>query len=104
LKINGKEPDPDPELELTIPDPGARTRQAAEPLNLVYKYARTEVRRKSCRMRVAEPWNKFSKETRESRNVQQFKRMLKNEWIKSKAEKKTRNPANNNTMKYRAQH
>jgi hypothetical protein len=41
-------------------------------------------------MRVAEPWNKFSKETRESRNVQQFKAMLKNEGIKSKAEKKTR--------------
>jgi hypothetical protein len=59
LTINCKEPDPDPELEFTNPDPGARTRQAAELLNLVHKYARTEVRRNSFRMRVAEPWNKF---------------------------------------------
>ncbi len=77
--INGKEPDPDPELELTNPDPGERTRQAAELL-------RTEVRRNSFSVRVA--WNQPSKETRKSRNVQQFKRTLKNEWIKSKAEKK----------------
>jgi hypothetical protein len=58
----------------------AGTRQAAEPLNLVHKYARTEVRRNSFSVRVAEPWNKLVKETKESRNVQQFKRMLKNEW------------------------
>jgi hypothetical protein len=52
----------------------ARTRQAAEPLNLVHKYARTEVRRNSFSVRVAEPWNKLSRETREAKNVQQFKR------------------------------
>ncbi len=52
----------------------------AEPLNLVHKYARTEVRRNSFSVRVAEPWNKHSRETREARNVQQFKRLLKNKW------------------------
>jgi hypothetical protein len=31
-------------------------------------------------LRVAKPWNKLSRETTESRNVQQFKGMLKNEW------------------------
>jgi hypothetical protein len=31
-------------------------------------------------LRVAEPWNELLRETTESRNVQQFKRMLKNEW------------------------
>jgi hypothetical protein len=60
---------------------GKRTRQAAEPLNLVHKYyARIEARRNSFSVRVAEPWNKLSRETRESRNVQQFKTMVKNEW------------------------
>ncbi len=52
---------------------GARTRQA-EPLNLVHKYARTQVRRNSFSTRVAEPRNKLWRETRESRNVQQFKK------------------------------
>ncbi len=52
---------------------------SAVPLNLVQKYARTEIRRNSFSVRVAEPWNKLSRETRESRNVQQFKRRLKNE-------------------------
>jgi hypothetical protein len=64
----------------TVRTTGARTRQAAEPLNLVHKYARTEVRRNSFSVRVAEPWNKLSRETREAKNVQQFKRLLKNEW------------------------
>jgi hypothetical protein len=66
----------------TVRTTGARTRQAAEPLNLVhkYRYARTEVRRNSFSVRVAEPWNKLSRETREAKNVQQFKRLLKNEW------------------------
>jgi hypothetical protein len=67
---------------------GARTRQAAEPLNLVHKYARTEVRRNSFSVRVAEPWNKLSRETREAKNVQQFKRLLKNEWKYSDAKEK----------------
>ena len=39
----------------TVRITGARTRQAAEPLNLVHKYARTEVRRNSFSVRVAEP-------------------------------------------------
>ncbi len=64
----------------TVRSTEARTRQAAEPLNLVHKYARTEVRRNSFSTRVAEPWNRLSKETRESRNEQHFQRMLKNEW------------------------
>jgi len=64
----------------TVRTTGARTRQAAEPLNLVHKYARTEVRRNSFSVRVAEPWNKLSRETREAKNVQQFKRLLKKEW------------------------
>jgi hypothetical protein len=51
---------------------GARTRPAAEPLNLVHTYARTEVKRNSFSVRVAEPWNKLSRETREAKNVQQF--------------------------------
>ncbi len=38
----------------TVRTTGARTRQAAEPLNLVHKYARIEVRRKRFSMRVAE--------------------------------------------------
>jgi hypothetical protein len=53
---------------------GAGTRQAVEPLNLVHKYARTQVRRKSFSVRVAEPWNKLLRETRELKNVQQFKK------------------------------
>ncbi len=64
----------------TVRTTGARTRQAAKPLNLVHKYARTEVRRNSFSVRVAEPWNKLSRETREAKNVQQFKRLLKKEW------------------------
>jgi hypothetical protein len=40
----------------TVRTTGARTRQAAEPLNLVHKDARTEVRRNSFSVRVAEPW------------------------------------------------
>jgi hypothetical protein len=36
------------------------------------KYARTEVRRNSFSARVAEPWNKLSKETRAAKNVLQL--------------------------------
>ncbi len=39
----------------TVRTTGTRTRQAAEPLNLVHKYERTEVRRNSFSVRVAEP-------------------------------------------------
>ncbi len=40
-------------------------------------------------MRVAETLNKLTRETRKSRNVQQFKRMLKIKWKEAEAEKKS---------------
>ncbi len=46
---------------------------------MVHMCTRTEVRRNIFSVRVPEPWNKLSKETREARNVQQFKIMLENE-------------------------
>ncbi len=45
-----------------------------------YEVFEAEVGRNSFSARAAEPWNKLSKETREAKNVQQFKRMLKNKW------------------------
>ena len=57
----------------------ARTRQAANPLNLQHKYARTEVRRNSFSIRVIDPWNKLSQETRSACNVKRFKDLLRKE-------------------------
>lgn len=59
---------------------GARTRQAADPLNLLHRYARTEVRRNCFSVRVVEPWNKLSANTRGANSVQQFKKRLRDEW------------------------
>jgi len=56
-------------LQLPVRTTGARTRQAAEPLNLVHKYARTEVRRKSFSVRVAEPWDKLHQEKPEKQKM-----------------------------------
>ena len=50
----------------------ARTRQAANHLNLQHKYARTEVRRNSFSFMVMDPWNRLYQDTRSASNVKLF--------------------------------
>jgi hypothetical protein len=62
----------------------ARTRQTADPLNLIHQYARTEIRRNVFGVRVVEKWNKLSTTTKSASNSGSFKNLLRKEWTDEK--------------------
>jgi hypothetical protein len=62
----------------------ARTRQTADPLNLIHQYASTEIRRNVFGVRVVEKWNKLSTTTKSASNSGSFKNLLRKEWSEEK--------------------
>ena len=57
--------------------PNRQTRFTADPLNIVTKCSRLDVRKNSYAVRVSEEWNALSQSTKTSRSVQVFKNAIK---------------------------
>jgi hypothetical protein len=53
------------------------TRQAADPTSIAVRYSRTDIRKHSFGVRVAETWNKLDPEIRNSETTKKFKARLK---------------------------
>ena len=59
-------------------NPGRHTRFTADPLNIVEKRSRLDLRKNSYALRVAKDWNELSREAKTSRTVHTFKNAVRN--------------------------
>ena len=69
----------DPELLFTRigQEPNRQTRFTADPMNIVTKRSRLDIRKNSYAVRASEEWNALSQSTKTSRSVQIFKNAIK---------------------------
>ena len=69
----------DPELLFTRigQEPNRQTRFTADPMNIVTKRSRLDIRKNSYVVRASEEWNALSQSTKTSRSVQIFKNAIK---------------------------
>ena len=58
-------------------NPGRHTRFTADPLNIVEKRSRLDLRKNSYALRVAKDWNELSREAKTSRTVHTFKNAVR---------------------------